>query len=57
MIEITSLTKRMGGKNIIHDFSFNAQPQECLGLFGNDGAGKTTIVKMIAGSILPSSGM
>lgn len=56
MIEITSLTKKMGGKNIVHDFSFNVQPQECLGLFGNDGAGKTTIVKMIAGSILPSSG-
>ncbi|EJF69231.1 putative ABC transporter ATP-binding protein [Pseudomonas sp. Ag1] len=56
MIEITSLTKTMGGKNIIHDFSFNAQPQECIGLFGNDGAGKTTIIKMISGSTTPSSG-
>jgi ABC-2 type transport system ATP-binding protein len=56
MIEITSLTKKMGGKSIIHDFSFNAQPQECLGLFGNDGAGKTTVIKMISGSIAPSSG-
>lgn len=56
MIEITSLTKKMGGKSIIHDFSFSAQPQECLGLFGNDGAGKTTIIKMISGSTVPSSG-
>lgn len=56
MIEITSLTKKMGGKAIIQDFSFSAQPQECLGLFGNDGAGKTTLIKMLASSILPSSG-
>ncbi|MBK5436393.1 ABC transporter ATP-binding protein [Pseudomonas sp. TH32] len=56
MIEITSLTKKMGAKSIIHNISFNAQPQECLGLFGSDGAGKTTIIKMISGSIAPSSG-
>jgi ABC-2 type transport system ATP-binding protein len=56
MIEITSLTKKMGGKAIIQDFSFSAQPQECLGLFGNDGAGKTTLIKMLASSIPPSSG-
>ncbi|NWE11584.1 ABC transporter ATP-binding protein [Pseudomonas yamanorum] len=56
MIEITSLTKNMGAKSIIHDMSFNAKTQECLGLFGNDGAGKTTIIKMISGSITPSSG-
>ncbi|MGC6369507.1 ABC transporter ATP-binding protein [Pseudomonas sp. K2I15] len=56
MIEITSLTKKMGRKSIIHDFSFSAQPRECLGLFGNDGSGKTTIIKMISGSIAPSSG-
>ncbi|NWC95293.1 MULTISPECIES: ABC transporter ATP-binding protein [unclassified Pseudomonas] len=56
MIEITSLAKNMGGKSIIHDFSFSAQPQECLGLFGNDGAGKTTIIKMLSGSMTPSSG-
>src|SRR5471032_728043 len=56
MIEITSLTKKRGMKSIIHDFSFSAQPQECLGIFGNDGAGKTTIIKMISGSITPSSG-
>jgi ABC-2 type transport system ATP-binding protein len=56
MIEIINLTKYLGRKSIIRDFSFSAQRQECLGLFGNEGAGKTTILKMISGSIKPCSG-
>ncbi|WP_248752300.1 ABC transporter ATP-binding protein [Pseudomonas sp. MWU15-20650] len=56
MIEISNLTKKLGRKNIITNFSFSARPQECVGLFGESGAGKTTILNLIAGSIKPTSG-
>lgn len=56
MIKITNLTKHLGRKAVISDFSFCAKGQECVGLFGNDGAGKTTLIKLLAGSIQPCSG-
>ncbi|HGG65154.1 MAG TPA: ATP-binding cassette domain-containing protein, partial [Rhodobacteraceae bacterium] len=37
-------------------FSFSLQPGESLAVIGNSGAGKTTLGKMLVGSILPTSG-
>lgn len=56
MIEISNLTKKHGKNNVIHDFSFSAKRQECLGLFGTDATAKTTLFKIIAGSTHPSIG-
>lgn len=56
MIEITNLTKYLGRKSVISDFSFCAKRKETLGLFGHDGAGKTTLLKMLSGSTTPTSG-
>ena len=56
MIEISNLTKKLNNKNVINDFSLSAKRQECLGLFGLEGATKTTLLKLLAGSISPSSG-
>lgn len=56
MIEITSLTKKIGKNNLVRDISFSAHHRECLGLVGNHGAGKTTIIKMISGATAPTSG-
>ncbi|MBM3289796.1 MAG: ABC transporter ATP-binding protein, partial [Candidatus Hydrogenedentes bacterium] len=36
--------------------SFEIRPGEILGLLGRNGAGKTTMVKMISGLVKPSSG-
>ncbi|MGY2293643.1 ABC transporter ATP-binding protein [Pseudomonas sp. SDO528_S397] len=56
MIEITRLTKKLNGNTIIHDFSFQAGPAESVALLGHDGAGKTTLIKMLSGALKPSSG-
>lgn len=56
MIDITNLTKDIHKKNIIIDFSFNAQPKECIGLVGHDSVVKTTLIKLLSGSIPPSTG-
>ena len=56
MIDISNLTKKLNNTLLIDDFSFSAQRQECLGLFGLEGAAKTTLLKMLTGSISPSLG-
>lgn len=56
MIEITNLTKKLGRTVVIDDLTFRVQPRECVGLFGHDGAGKSTLMNMLAGSIPRSSG-
>ena len=56
MLEISSLTKRLGKRNVITNLSFSAQRQECIGLFGESGAGKTTLLNVISGLASPSAG-
>lgn len=57
MLEISSLTKRLGKRNVITNLSFSAQRQECIGLFGESGAGKTTLLNVISGLASPRPGM
>lgn len=45
-------TKRV----VLNGISFALQPGESLAIIGNSGAGKTTLGKMLVGSILPTSG-
>ncbi len=45
-------TKRV----ILNGLSFSLKPGESLAVIGNSGAGKTTLGKMLVGSILPTSG-
>ncbi len=41
---------------ILNGLSFSLNPGEALAVIGNSGAGKTTLGKMLVGSILPTSG-
>ncbi len=41
---------------ILNGLSFSLKPGETLAVIGNSGAGKTTLGKMLVGSILPTSG-
>ncbi len=41
---------------VLNSVSFSLNPGESLGVIGNSGAGKTTLGKMLVGSILPTSG-
>ncbi len=45
-------TKRV----VLNGISFALEPGDSLGIIGNSGAGKTTLGKMLVGSILPTSG-
>ena len=56
MIEADQLTRRYGDFLAVANVSFAIQPGEIVGLLGHNGAGKTTIMKMLTGYLEPSSG-
>ncbi len=56
MIQVRSLTKFYGEKLGVMDIDFTVEQGEIVGLLGPNGSGKTTIMKMMAGHMPPSSG-
>ena len=55
-IEFKHVKKVYGEKVIIDDFNLKITPGEFLTVFGSSGCGKTTILKMINGLIIPDEG-
>ncbi len=56
MIEVESLTRHYGGTRAVQDVSFAIGDNEIVGLLGHNGAGKTTIMRMLSGYLEPTSG-
>lgn len=48
-LEVKNLWVRRGGKFILADISFSADPGKFVGIVGPNGAGKTTLLRAIAG--------
>jgi ABC-2 type transport system ATP-binding protein len=48
MIEVVGLTKRYAGKTALTDISFTVQRGEIVGLLGDNGAGKSTTMRILA---------
>ncbi len=55
-IELKNLTKNFGNHIVVNDVSFKINEGELIGLLGPSGGGKSTILRMIAGLELPTSG-
>lgn len=56
VITVTELSHRFGEKEVLKNISLSVQKGEILGLLGPSGAGKTTLIKIITGQIIPTSG-
>jgi ABC-2 type transport system ATP-binding protein len=56
MIEVQSLTRRYGNVAAVDNVSFTIGQREIVGLLGHNGAGKTTVMKMLSGYLEPSEG-
>jgi len=51
-----NLTRRFGQREVICGISLELRRGEVLGLLGHNGAGKSTILQMLSGALLPHSG-
>lgn len=56
IFEAEGISKRFGDKIILDDFSYTFARFEKLGIIGNNGAGKSTFIKMLQGLIQADSG-
>ena len=56
MIKTESLQKQFGSRLVVKGVSFVARDVEISGILGANGAGKTTILRMISGVLRPSAG-
>lgn len=56
LVVAESITRLYGRFEAVSDVSFTAYAGEIVGLLGQNGAGKSTIMNMLAGSLTPTSG-
>ena len=55
-IEVSSLIKNFGKTKAVDNISFNVELGSITALLGGNGAGKTTIISMLMGLLVPTSG-
>jgi len=56
MIKINNISKSYGDVKALDDISFSVQKNELFGLIGPDGAGKSSLLRMLVTLLLPNSG-
>jgi len=56
LLDIRGVSKNFGAIRALTDVSLSVEPGEVVGLMGDNGAGKSTMVKLIAGNFPPSEG-
>jgi len=56
MLDVRSVSRRYGDLKAVDDVSFAVGRGEIVGLLGHNGAGKTTIMKMLSGYLEPDTG-
>src|SRR4051795_8741496 len=56
LFRLSNVWKSYGGDEILKGVSFQINPSEKVGLVGRNGAGKTTVFRMITGAETPDNG-
>ena len=55
-IDAVDLTRRFGAFTAVDGITFNVRAGEVFGFLGANGAGKTTVIRMLTGLLAPTSG-
>lgn len=56
VIEIEEVSKRFGDKILLNNFTYNFTRDERIGIIGDNGIGKSTLLNMIVGDLEPDCG-
>lgn len=56
LLAVNGLVKRFGATTAADDVTFVVEPGEVVGLLGANGAGKTTVIRMLLGLLRPDAG-
>lgn len=56
IIECENVGKSMGGKRLLRDFTYTILRDERMAVVGENGCGKTTFLRMLAGQLTPDEG-
>ena len=56
VLELHNISKAFGGQKIISDFSYKFTKGQKIGIFGDNGAGKSTFLNIVTGKLSPDSG-
>lgn len=57
MIEIKDVSKQFGRTRAVDHVSFSVKEENVFGLIGTNGAGKSTMLRMLAGVLKPDAGL
>ena len=57
MLELANISYHIGEKTLLRDISLKVQPGEVIAIVGANGAGKTTMMKILCGALKPESGI
>jgi ATP-binding cassette subfamily F protein uup len=56
VIEVRNVTHGYGGRTLLRDFSLRVMRGDRLGIIGNNGVGKSTLLRILLGELAPDTG-
>src|SRR5947207_12749396 len=57
MLQVKNLSVAVGGVTLVQGVSFNVRPREKVGVVGRNGAGKTSLMKVLGGEERQAKGL